>query len=173
VQRYDWAQIRAEYEIGASQSDLARRHGCSRKAVQNRIAAEGWTQDVRPALDRLTAERVAGVVAGCDPVKKAHALAAEADRRCAVVERHKAEWDEHQTLINRAIQARDFDLAKLAKITAETILIRQGGERKAWGLDSSPVQQEPPRRFEVIFPDAPPQQPAQPLATFTPSRGSR
>jgi hypothetical protein len=28
----------------------------------------------------------------------------------------------------------DFDAAKLAKITAETIKIRQEGERKAWGI---------------------------------------
>jgi hypothetical protein len=31
--------------------------------------------------------------------------------------------------------AKAFDRAKLAKITAETLMIVQNGERKAWGLD--------------------------------------
>lgn len=32
---YDWETIRAEDEAGASQNDLARRHGVSRKAIQS------------------------------------------------------------------------------------------------------------------------------------------
>ncbi len=67
--RYDWETIRAEYEAGASQSELAKRHGVSRKAIQKHITAEGWAQDISGTLDRLTEAKVAGVVAGCDPKK--------------------------------------------------------------------------------------------------------
>lgn len=132
--RYDWETIRAEYEAGASQSDLAKRYGVSRKAIQKHIAAEGWTQDISGTLDRLTEAKVAGVVAGCDPKKKAAALDRAADARAAVIMRHKEEWEQHQQLIRKAVENSDFDTAKLAKITAETIKIRQEGERRAWGI---------------------------------------
>lgn len=132
--RYDWETIRAEYEAGASQSELAKRHGVSRKAIQKHITAEGWAQDISGTLDRLTEAKVAGVVAGCDPQKKAAALDRAADAKAAVIMRHKEEWEQHQQLIRAAVENGDFDAAKLAKITAETIKIRQEGERKAWGI---------------------------------------
>lgn len=132
--RYDWETIRAEYEVGASQSELAKRHGVSRKAIQKHITAEGWAQDISGTLDRLTEAKVVGVVAGCDPKKKAAALDRAADAKAAVIMRHKEEWEQHQQLIRAAVENGNFDAAKLAKITAETIKIRQEGERKAWGI---------------------------------------
>ena len=150
VRRYDWETIRAEYEAGASQSDLARRYGVSRKAVQNRIKAEGWMQDVSHTIDRLTEAKVAGIVAGCDPQKKAEALNRAAEAKADVIMRHKAEWDRHKIIMDEALANEDFNAAKLAKITAETLKIRQDGERKAWGIqdksESGPVV---PVRAEV------------------------
>lgn len=133
--KIDWEVIRAEYETGATQSELSRRHGVSRTAIQKHIEAEGWTQDVEPALQRKVAEKVAGVVAGCNPQKKAEALDAEASRRADVVQRHRDEWEEHKQIVDKAVGARDFEAAKLAKITAETLKIRQEAERKAWSID--------------------------------------
>ena len=133
--RIDWETIRAEYEAGSTQSELSRAHGVSRKAIQKHIEAEGWTQDVEPSIQRKVAEKVAGVVAGCDPKKKAEAIDAEAARRAAVVQRHRDEWDGHKEIVDTALGTRDFDSAKLAKITAETLKIRQEAERKAWGID--------------------------------------
>ncbi|MFD1558342.1 hypothetical protein ACFSHT_22380 [Paraburkholderia silviterrae] len=133
---FDWETIRAEYEAGSSQVALSKKHGCSRGAIQKHIAAEGWAQDVTPVIQRKVAEKVAGVVAGCSPEKKAAALDEAADRTAAVVTRHRDEWDDHKQLVTNAIAEQDFGKAKLAKITAETLKIRQDGERKAWGLDS-------------------------------------
>jgi len=132
--RCDWETVRAEYEAGASQGELSRRHGVSRTAIQKHIRAEGWMQDISGAIDRLTEAKVAGVVAGSNPKKKAEALNRAADARAAVVLRHKEEWDRHQTIMDEALSLGDFDRAKLAKITAETLKIRQEGERKAWGI---------------------------------------
>jgi hypothetical protein len=134
----DWDTIRAEYEAGASQASLAKKHGVSRGAIQKHIAAEGWAQDLEPVIQRKVAEKVAGVVAGSSPQKKAEAIDAEAMRRADVNNRHRDEWDEHKTLMDTAIGTKDFESAKLAKITAETLKIRQEGERKAWGLDIAP-----------------------------------
>lgn len=132
--RIDWETIRAEYEAGASQSDLARRHCVSRTAIQKHIASEGWTQDISQSLNNLTEAKVAGVVAGCNPKKKAAALDRAADARAAVIERHRQEWTEHQRLLADALLTQNFDMAKLAKITSETLKIRQEAERKAWGI---------------------------------------
>jgi hypothetical protein len=136
---FDWEHIRAEYEAGASQSSLSQKYGPSRKAIQNHIAAEKWSQDCEPAIQRLAAEKVAGIVAGGDPQKKAEALDRAAMRRADVEIRHCTEWEEHQSLFDNALADRDFELAKLAKITAETLKIRQEGERKAWRIDSVPM----------------------------------
>ena len=138
--RYDWEKIRAEYEVGATQSELARVYGCSRTAIQKRIEAEGWMQDVTAAVNRLTEAKVAGVVAGCNPQKKAEALDKAAQKKAAVIERHKQEWAEHQKWIDEALANGDFNAAKLAKITAETIRIRQDGERRAWGIVDTDVR---------------------------------
>ena len=132
--RYDWETIRAEYEAGTSQADLSRRHGESRKAIQKHITAEGWTQGSSGTVNRMAEDKVAGIVAGCDPKKKAEALNRAADAVAAVMIRHKSEWERHQSLIDEALEAGDFDKAKLAKITAETLKIRQEGERRAWGI---------------------------------------
>ena len=138
--RFDWEKIRAEYEVGATQSELARTHGCSRKAIQNRIVAEGWMQDVTSSVNRLTEAKVAGVVAGCDPQKKAEALDRAAAAKAAVIARHKQEWADHQKWIDSALADGNFEAAKLAKITAETIRIRQDGERRAWGIVDTDVR---------------------------------
>lgn len=160
--RYDWETIRAEYEAGASQSELSRRYGLSRTAIQKRIRAEGWMQDVSGTINRLAEAKVAGVVAGCNPQKKAEALDRAADAKAAVMLRHKAEWERHQALIDEALAAEDFDKAKLAKITAETLKIRQEGERKAWGIadkaavdmTSSDGSMSPPKVIDVVFVNA-------------------
>lgn len=148
--RYDWETIRAEYEAGASQSELAKRHGVSRTAIQKRIRSEGWMQDISGAINRLTEAKVAGVVAGCNPQKKAAALDRAADAKAAVILRHKEEWNKHQKLIEDALAAGDFEKAKLAKITAETIRIRQEGERKAWGIQDK-VQADVDGKLEISW----------------------
>ena len=132
--RFDWESIRAEYEVGASQSDLSKRYGVSRTAIQKRIRSEGWVQDISGTVNRMAEAKVAGVVAGCNPQKKAAALARAAEAKAAVITRPLREWDRHQALIDEALSEGSFDTAKLAKITAETIKIRQEGERKAWGI---------------------------------------
>jgi DNA-binding XRE family transcriptional regulator len=141
--RTDWDTIRAEYETGASQSALARKHGISRKAIQKHIEAESWNQDFSSSMKRQVAAKVAGVVAGCDPKKKAAAIDSEAERRAGVVLRHREEWRLVTDLQLQAtgnapgFQEPCFERAKLAKISAETLKIKQDGERKAWGLDQA------------------------------------
>jgi hypothetical protein len=135
--RIDWSIVRAEYETGSSQSDLARRHGVSRRAVQKHIDAGGWfAQDCEPAIARLAAEKLARLAEPGDPEKRAQAVDAEATRRAGVVQRHRDEWDAHKALVDDAIAAKDIDAARLAKVTSETLNIRQVAERRAWSVDA-------------------------------------
>lgn len=55
--------------------------------------------------------------------------------RTELLEKHKKEWEYPRSLAYQAIKDKNFDLAKLAKISSETIRNTQDGERKAWGLD--------------------------------------
>lgn len=57
-----------------------------------------------------------------------------AEARAAVITRHQREWDRHQGLVEEALSEGSLDKARLAKLAAETIRIRQEAERKAWGI---------------------------------------
>lgn len=65
------------------------------------------------------------------------APADEAARKVAVLERHRQEWNEHSDLWWDAHYGRNIEMAKLAKIQAETLRLRQAVERNAWGLDTA------------------------------------
>lgn len=134
-----WLEARAKREAGASLQEVADFLGVSKTAVIKKAKAEQWGdgRDLEEVIQRKVTEKVTGVVTGGDPKKLAEAIDAEAQKRVAVIERHKTEWDDHKGLVSSAVAERDFDAAKLAKITAETIAIRQAGERKAWGLDAA------------------------------------
>ncbi|WP_291357127.1 hypothetical protein [Desulfovibrio sp.] len=135
--RFDWETIRAEYETGSTMGALSRRHGVTKAAISQRAKREGWVQDISGAVNRLAEAKVNGIVNTVNPQKKAEALDRAADAKAAVMRRHKEEWERHQQLIDEALAAGDFDKAKLAKITAETLKIRQEGERRAWGIKDS------------------------------------
>ena len=135
--RYDWETIRAEYEAGSSMGELSRRHGVDKAAISRRAKKEGWLTDLSEVVNRRAEAKVNGIVNTVDPKKRADAVDRAADAKAAVIFRHKEEWERHQQIINDALTNNDFELAKLAKITAETLKIRQEGERKAWGIKDS------------------------------------
>lgn len=138
--RYDWETIRAEYETGSTMGALSRLHGVSKAAISKRARQEGWLQDLSGAVNRLTTAKVNGIVDAVNPAKKAAALDRAAEQKAAVIRRHKEEWDRHKAIMDEALANNDFNAAKLAKITAETINIRQAGERKAWGIVETDVR---------------------------------
>ena len=132
--RYDWETIRAEYEVGSTMGELSRKHGVDKAAISRKAKKEAWLADLSEVVNKRAEAKVNGLVNTVDPKKKAEAVDRAADAKAAVILRHKEEWEQHQQLIRQAVESGDFDAAKLAKITAETIKIRQEGERKAWGI---------------------------------------
>lgn len=137
---YDWEIIRAEYEAGASQTGLARRHGVSRKAIQKHIQAEGWAQDISGTIDRMAEAKVAGVVAGCDPKKKAEALDRAADRKAEKIREQREVWDGLNRDIRESMKAGDFERLKCLKIGSEALRNVQECERKAWGIVEADIR---------------------------------
>ena len=141
--KIDWEQIRAEYEAGATQSELSRQYGISRTAIQKHIEAEGWTQDVEPSIQRKVAEKVTGIVTGGNRKKKAEALEDAAAKGVAIVLRHQRDWEAHHNSYTVDGIAKDFEIGKSAKICAEMLAIRQKAERAAHGLEEMPSIEVP------------------------------
>ena len=132
-----WESVRAEREAGASFPELSDRFGVSHQAIQKRAKAEGWGDghDLGDSIRRKVAAKVAGVVAGCNPKKKAEAIDSAADRGAKIIARHQADWDAHHEKFTVKSVAENFDTGKSAKICAEMLAIRQKAERSAYGLD--------------------------------------
>lgn len=54
--------------------------------------------------------------------------------KAAVLARHRTEWERHGALMDEVLDGGDPERAKLAKLVAETLKIRQEAERRAWGI---------------------------------------
>lgn len=131
----DWERIRAEYETGSTQSELSRKYEVSRKAIQNHIAKESWVQgDVREAVGRLAEAKVAGLVAPCDPQKRAEALSAAADKVVAKTQGRRERAAKLVAKWHEAVDEENFEKAKLVKISAESLKLIDDEECKAWGI---------------------------------------
>ncbi|WP_158702917.1 hypothetical protein [Melaminivora suipulveris] len=129
-----------------------------RPAVCRRAGAEGWQR--RGSMEGVAAaahEKADALATGANAregkktgaapaVRDALALQdardEAADVRAAILDRHRREWDTVGVLVEEAHARRGADPAdafnrmKLAKITAETITLRQVGERRAWGMET-------------------------------------
>lgn len=140
-----WLKQRIAYESNPSvtYSDCARELGISRAAVQKRAKAEGWrklensiqlAQKALAEADRLEAEAKSNPVEDAE-VRKAVARSA-VDVRAKVIEAHRREIEyvTHQ-LLYPSIKAKDFELARLAKISFESMRIKHDLQRRAYGLD--------------------------------------
>ena len=156
-----WSIVRTEYESGVTQTDLSKKHGVSRKAIQKHIEAEGWCQDVEPAIKRKVAEKVAR----CDFKKLAESIDAEAERRAEVERRHREEPNACRERIHAGLEAHRnaatkeekkiaFEDLKAAKISAEAMMIVHNMERKAWRLDvPDAAQQQQSMDIQVVYVD--------------------
>lgn len=152
-----WAAARALYETNPeiTRDQLAKEFGVSATRIDRRAEAEGWrraTFSLAAMTDRAhqIADKVASRVSEELPsIGEMSALPEEAkakvyaeiyadvgaEERARIIERHRQEWLLPRNLAYQSVNTKDFELAKLAKITTETLKNIQDGERKAWGLD--------------------------------------
>jgi hypothetical protein len=140
-----WESVRAEREAGKSFAELSRQYGVSRQAIMKRSSKEGWGDgtDVNRIIRRKVAEKVTGIVTGCNRKKKAEALEDAAAKGVAIVLRHQRDWEAHHNSYTVDGIAKDFEIGKSAKICAEMLAIRQKAERAAHGLEEVPSLELP------------------------------
>ena len=144
-----WETIRAEREAGESFDKLAQAHGVTKAAIIKQAKKHNWSDgtDVGAAVRRKVTEMVTGVVTGGNPEKKAQAIEKAAAKVVAVVASHQKEWHDHRERFgvpktSAEVEVKEsFEDAKLAKITAEMLMIRQKGERAAHGLEDGETGQ--------------------------------
>lgn len=140
-----WESVRAEREAGKSFAELSKQYGVSRQAIMKRSSKEGWGDgtDVSRIIRRKVAEKVTGIVTGCNRKKKAEALEDAAAKGVAIVLRHQRDWEAHHNIYTVNGIAKDFEIGKSAKICAEMLAIRQKAERAAHGLEEVPSLELP------------------------------
>jgi len=111
--KYDWPTIRREYSTAQfSDSELARRHGCSRGALQKQKKKNNWQKDNSTEVRHLAqaklisedasiAGMVAGKGAGCytkDGEKEQAEIELAAETRVAVLRGHRKDISQLQEL---------------------------------------------------------------------------
>jgi len=142
------ARTMYETDPAMSKEKLAKHFGVSKGVIDRLSLDEGWNKAENVAVMSEAAQHLADRAGNALQVIEGEAteekvaevqrdLSAEhgAQLRADVLSRHRKEWQIPRVLSQEAVRDRNFERAKLAKITAETLKIVQEGERKAWGLD--------------------------------------
>jgi transcriptional regulator with XRE-family HTH domain len=144
--KQQWAEARQTFETEptATLESISQTLGVSRPAVSKKAKKEEWqkagTLRMVCKAAQLKADQVTdvtGVTSKKDATDNAIAL------RASVIEKHREEWALHRNRFSLDDIHADFDMGKKAKISSEMLMIRQSGERKAWGLDDDNQQQQP------------------------------
>lgn len=108
----------------------------ARRAIQNLSARAGelantfetkMTELGKPLSDEVAAQEAAR------ELSEKHAV----DVRAQLIDRHRREWAGPRKIAYEAMQGNDLDKGKLAKITAETLMLIQTGECRAYGIDAN------------------------------------
>lgn len=158
-----WAAVRLEWEgePTATFHALAAKHGVDKASISRAAARQGWSKrgvlgDINDAAQRKADARVDAdgnaIQRATQPERNAGDLASREeseDVRAAVLERMRKEWAELDGFRKAALRVmkaahEGTEEWKNAKLAADTALanmraleVKQSGERKAWGLDTS------------------------------------
>ncbi len=140
-----WLSVRADYEVYPDMTlrKLAKKHGVSKSAIAKRANKKGW-QRVITAKALAMARARQGQQVDMLSTKKEQAISAYSDKLFRIMESHKMAWKKVDLMIEQAIVFDEngtvidtnFDLSKSAKITSETLAIKQKNERQAWGIET-------------------------------------
>ena len=141
------AAARALYEAHPKKilREIAEETGISLPTLKRYSSAEKWAKARMSDVDRLQ-ENYRELIPA-DPSKEERQavqdlIVAEQviTERKRLMDRHKKELEYPRNLAYQAIQTKNFDTAKLAKITSETLRNIQELERKAWGIEKNETE---------------------------------
>ncbi len=150
-----WLAARQRWESDPTETfeSISKVVKVSRVAVSKKADKEGWqrpvslheiNQKAQLQADLKVARRVSPERREVTAVTGKSNEQAAVDVRVRVIETHRADWWLHRDLFPLDKIAEDFEVGKQAKISAEMLMIRQKGERDAYGL--SQVDAHPPSR---------------------------
>lgn len=152
----DWSYLRFRYESDPAFriADIARAVGQDRSAISKRVKREKWTRVGFSKSDEVAVRQQAhdradekaeanpmplqAIDHGPSPV----AVKSAVEMRADMLDRHRREWNLPRNHIYSAMNeaktnpAKGFEMAKMAKITAEAFSIIHQNERKAWNIDN-------------------------------------
>lgn len=155
--REEWGEVRKRWELDPRDGYLwivrEMNLPVTDKAVLGRAKKEGWSKRASLASIVEAAQRKADAKKVTRPAARKLTPVTDGestDVRAEVIEKHRNEWSEHRERFPLdAVVSYDKNhpeltevtsggekLARVAKTVAETIRLRQQGERDAWGLDA-------------------------------------
>lgn len=150
-----WTEVRRQWEADPTLTfdTIAGQLGLTRQAVSKKARNDGWAkvgalkkvaEKAQFRADAKVARKVApqvdkaGKVAPSTSKNDEQAtFEASVEIRAEVIEQHRKDWREHREHFAVSGIAQEFDLGKKAKISAEMLMIRQKGERAAYGLEDT------------------------------------
>lgn len=139
-----WLSARQQWEADPAQTheSIAKMVGVTRAAVQKRADKEKWERpqslrDINRKAQLQADKKVALQLPEVAGVTGKNTEQAAIDVRSAVLESHRKDWIEHRRLFTLQHIAEDFNEGKKAKISAEMTILRQRGERAAYGLEDA------------------------------------
>lgn len=151
-----WLAARQQWEADptATFESISLIVGVSRAAVSKRADKEGWErpQNLRQIVEKAQLQADAKVTPQLREVAEVTGKStqqAAVDVRADLLELHRKDWRLHRDLFPLENIAADFDEGKKAKISAEMTLLRQKGERQAYGLDDGAAGPEADGRREL------------------------
>lgn len=134
-----WALARSLWESDSSQTfeAIAKRVDVTRAAVSKRAKQEGWTRpsNLKEISEAAQVQADSQVAPQLLEVDGARAKRDAIHVRSVVLARHRTDWVEHRRHFPLSRIAEDFEAGKQAKISAEMLLLRQRGEREAYGIE--------------------------------------
>lgn len=109
--KYDWDTIQREYRTGLlSDSELCRKHGCSRGALQSMVTRKGWTKDLTHEVNQATRAALISEDASKQAINQAENNAKDRDEvelaaqtRVEVVRQHRKDIARLRDLEQRLI----------------------------------------------------------------------
>ncbi|EKK5568025.1 hypothetical protein PN823_004445 [Enterobacter hormaechei] len=146
------AAARAIYEANPKMTllGLSEQTGLSFGSIKRYSRHENWQK--KTDFQRLQETYKENLPANANEVQKREAIEQltvehALTERKRLMERHRKEWDLPRRLAYEAVKNNNFETAKLAKISSETLRNIQEMERKAWGIEKA----EPENNITVVI----------------------
>ncbi len=130
----DWQSIARRFSLGESAVKLADAFGVSRQRIAREMERRGVSRETRAEVRARVQEKLYGVEGADNDEQVEQAINAAATRQVEIIQRHRTEWTEHKGVYDLALKTKDAEVMRFAKLTAETLKIRQDAERKAWSI---------------------------------------